>query len=230
MVVVLFLACWFVSCVVLSQVETLHLHHGSVFQISFCNVMLLFMALLNVCLHFLYLNFKHEELNPQKGQQHWSLLGLFLCVGSQQTLYVHSVYGTCMDHIFLTIHYCTTHNAWAMLPPARDRNTYSAIIRILIWEEKGNFTGVVKYLHCCSAENSAHAGADNRKHSEEGFSLWPIIPLESFLSWPPCVPSLLLPFSSPLCVSLSPLFHSVPSSFYLVHHSACHAAVLTSDG
>lgn len=229
MVVVLFLACRFVSCVVLSQVETLHLHHGSVFQISFCNVMLLFMALLNVCLHFLYLNFKHEELNPQKGQQHWSLLGLFLCVGSQQTLYIHSVYGTCMDHIFLTIHYCTTHNAWAMLPPARDRNTCSAIMRILIGEEKGNSTSVVKYLHCCSAEHSAHVGADDRKHSEEGFSLYQLSLLSHFSVDLPVCPLYFFPFPL-LCVFLSLLFHSVPSSFYLVHHSACHAAVLTSDG
>lgn len=37
-------------------------------------------------------------------------------------------------------------------------------------------------------------------------------------------------FFPPLCFSLSLLFHSLPSSFLPVHHSARHAVVLTSDG
>lgn len=50
-------------------VETLHLYHGSVFEISFCNFM--FMAFSECVLALPKLKtINHEELNLQKCQQH----------------------------------------------------------------------------------------------------------------------------------------------------------------
>lgn len=84
---VLFLACLFISYIVLSWVAVLCLYHSSVLQISFFhfNFYVLF-CLFNLCLHFL----NHNALNPYNGQQHRCLLGLSLPVGIQHT-FVHSL-------------------------------------------------------------------------------------------------------------------------------------------
>lgn len=172
-----------------------------------------FTASLNVCLHFLNFEPRGTESSERSTALTSSRIVLILRVG-QPTLYILSVYGTCMDHIFLTIHYYTTHNAWVLMPPASDRDPCSWVIRKLRRRKR--------QLRRCSEiltsllSRKAHS-CRCRYILRKGFLSAHWSRLISL--WPHRVPSLSRPFSH----------SSVPfRSFF--HHPACQAAVLTGDG
>lgn len=120
-----------------------------------------------------------------------------------------------------------TVTLFKMHEPLASNGNACSRMRILI-SIKRNSAYLVKSLYCCAPENSAHAVAftvTGNIFMTKSFVSHHILYLSFF--------SVVL-FVCPLCFSFFfcfSLFHVANISLFIlpVHHSACHAAVLTSD-